>query len=459
MITISGFDLSLNFPYSQERDSVMDSHISTIPRRSIQPTEFLPPLGRMFHLGGWALVGTIVAAIALAANVRYNKIVKATAIARPVGELRVVQAPIEGTIAQILVQENQLVKAGEPIAILEHSQLETQRQQLQSNIHQTQSQLQQIDNQIKQLELQQQSERSANHRSVAVAQADLAKQEQELHDRQLISAADLREAEAQVAFARDAMQRYQSLADTGVIALIQVKEKEEAFQSAIAKRDRALAIANPHTAPITAAEQTIQQQQALGDVTVAKIAQEKTRLTSQHIALQAQIDRDRLTLQQLQQDQQKPLLRSPIGGKLHQLNLRNVGQFVPVGQTIAQVAPADAALQFKAQISAEDMGQIQRCLPAASAPPHACNAIAMRLVAYPHGEYGTLPGKIVAITPDVVTAGFYEMTIQPDRLTLTKAGQAFPIAPGMNATVEITTQQETFLGFLMRQAEGVADRK
>jgi hypothetical protein len=61
----------------------------------------------------------------------------------------------------------------------------------------------------------------------------------------------------------------------------------------------------------------------------------------------------------------------------------------------------------------------------------------------------------VAITPDVVTPGFYEMTIQPDRLHLTKANQSFPIVPSMNTTVEITTDRETFLGFLMRQ---VGDR-
>jgi multidrug efflux pump subunit AcrA (membrane-fusion protein) len=436
----------------------MDSRIPTLPQRSIQPTDFLPSLGRMFHLGGWALVGTIVAAIVLAANVRYNKIVKATAIARPAGELRVIQAPIAGTIAQILVQENQVVKAGDPIAILEHSQLDTDRQSLQMHLHQTQLQLQQINNQIQQLKIQQQSEQFANQRSVAVAAADLAKQERELHDRQLISQADLREAEAQVAFARDAMQRYQALADTGAIALIQVKAKEEAFQTAIAKRDRALAQANPGNDAIIAAEQTIEQQQVIGDVTVAKLAQEKNRLSSQRIALQTQIDRDRTALQQLQKDQQKPILRSPIAGKLHQLNLRNVGQFIPLGQTIAQVAPPDAALQFKAQIAAEDMGQIQRCLPVAIVPPDACNTVEMRFVAYPHAEYGTLPGKIVGITPDVVTPGFYEMTIQPDRLSLTKAGQAFPIAPSMSATVEITTQRETFLGFLRRQVRLGGDR-
>lgn len=429
----------------------MDSRIPAIPRRSIQSNEFLPSLGGLFHLGGWALVATIVAAIVLAANVRYNKVVKATAIARPAGELRVVQAPIAGTIAEILVQENQVVKAGEPIALLEHSQLETDRRDRQMNLQQAQLQLQQIDHQIQQLKIQQQSAASANQQSVAVAEADLAKQKRELHDRQLISQADLREAEAQVAFARDAMERYQALADTGAIALIQVKAKEEAFQSAIAKRDRALAQANPSADAITAAAQTIEQQQAEGDVTGAKIAQEQTRLTSQRIALQTQIDRDRTALQQLQKDQQKNLLRSPIAGKLHQLNLRNVGQFIPLGQTIAQVAPPDTTLQFKAQIAAEDMGQIQRCLPAAIVPPDACNTVAMRLTAYPQAEYGTLPGKIVAITPDVVTAGFYEMTIQPDRLSLTKAGQAFPIAPGMSATVEITTQRETFLGFLRRQ--------
>ncbi|NJM48983.1 MAG: HlyD family efflux transporter periplasmic adaptor subunit [Alkalinema sp. RU_4_3] len=279
----------------------------------------------------------------------------------------------------------------------------------------------------------------------------------------MVSQADLREAQAQLAFAQEEMQRYQQLADTGAIALIQVKAKEEAFHAAEAKRDRALAQTNPSNAPVTAAQAIIQQQQSQGEVSAAKIAQERTKLLSQRIALQKSIDQDRITLQQLQQDQKKPILKAPISGQMHQLMLRNVGQYIPLGQTIAQISPQDTPLLFKARIPAEEISQIKPCLGEAI---H-CNPITLRIEAYPYPEYGVLSGKITAMTPDVIESAepgkstkplFYEVTIEPDRPSLTKDNQSFPLKPGMAAIVEISTQQETFLSFLLKKARLIGDR-
>ncbi len=440
---------------------------SGIPGRSIQKEEFLPSLGWMMHLGGLGLAVTIMALVALAATVRYDKMVRAQAIARPLGELRLVQAPIEGTIAEILVQENQTVTQNQPIAILEHSQLKTQQQQIQTNLQQNQLQIQQLANQLQQLDIQSIAEANTSLRSISVVTANLEKQERDLRDRQLVSQADLREAQAQLAFAQEEMQRYQQLTDTGAIALIQVKAKEEAFHAAEAKRDRALAQTNPSAAPITAAQATIQQQRSQGEASEAKMAQEKTKLLSQRLALQQRINQDRLTLQQLQQDQKKPILKAPISGQLHQLMLRNVGQYIPLGQTIAQISPQNAPLLFKARISAEEISQIKPCFA-----PHPCNQVTLRIAAYPYPEYGVLLGKITAMTPDVIEVEtqkndnptgsnpplFYEVTIEPDRPSLTKDNQSFPLKPGMAAIVEISTQQETFLSFLLKKARLMGDR-
>jgi multidrug efflux pump subunit AcrA (membrane-fusion protein) len=453
----------------------MAASIDLTPHRRIQKTEFLPPLGWMMHLGGLGLAATVITSVVVAANVRYDKIVKAQAIARPQGELRLIQSASEGSVKQILVQENQTVKQGDAIAILEHSQIDNQQQQLQSELQQNQLQLQQIAQQLQQLDAQTTAEANATDRTVAVAEADLVKQQRDLQDRQLVTQADVREAESLRSFAREEMQRYQQLAETGAIALIQVKAKEEAFNAAQAKLDRAMAQTNPSDAPIAAALETIQQQKAQGAVSKAQQAQAQARLISQQITLQEQGDSKRLKLQQLHRDQAKSVLRAPISGKMHQLSLRNVGQYVPLGQTIAQLSPQSAPLLFKAQISAEEIGQIKSCLSPRSTDSRRepCNKVQMRVAAFPYPEYGVLSGKIIAIAADVGVGSnpggkpinptaaessqssqplFYEVTIQPDQSFLTKSNQSFPLEPGMGATVEIATQSENLLSFLLKKA-------
>ena len=109
--------------------------------RPVQSDEFLPPISLWTTLGGLFLVGTVGAAITLAAVIKYNVTVKAPATVRPLGELRIVQAATEGTVTSINVKENQVVKQGEVIATIDNSQLQTKKSQNERNIQNGQRQL------------------------------------------------------------------------------------------------------------------------------------------------------------------------------------------------------------------------------------------------------------------------------------------------------------------------------
>ena len=78
--------------------------------RPVQSDEFLPPVSIWTTIGGLFLVGGVGAAVALAAFVKYNVTVKAAATVRTIGEIRIVQAAITGSIKSILVKENSSVK-------------------------------------------------------------------------------------------------------------------------------------------------------------------------------------------------------------------------------------------------------------------------------------------------------------------------------------------------------------
>ena len=101
----------------------------------------LPPISSWTSLAGLFLIGTVITGIYLSSWVKYNVTVKANAIVRPIGETRVVQSKVEGTIKTILVKENQIVKQGDVIAILDTEQLLIKKSQLEENINQNKLQI------------------------------------------------------------------------------------------------------------------------------------------------------------------------------------------------------------------------------------------------------------------------------------------------------------------------------
>ncbi|WP_370589477.1 HlyD family secretion protein, partial [Tychonema sp. LEGE 07203] len=124
------------------------------PVETFDNDQFLPPVSRWTSLGGILMVATFGGAIALASVTKYSATVKAEAIVRPAGEVRLVQAATEGTVESIAVSENQAVKAGDAIAVVGGSRLGDRNKQFQEIINQSQAAAQQINQQLRDLENQ-----------------------------------------------------------------------------------------------------------------------------------------------------------------------------------------------------------------------------------------------------------------------------------------------------------------
>ncbi|MGL5060433.1 MAG: HlyD family secretion protein [Microcoleus sp.] len=126
----------------------------TAPAETFQNDQFLPPVSRWTTLGGFLMLATFGGAIALASVTSYSATIKTDAIIRPDGEVQVVQAATEGTVESIAVTENQPVKAGDAIAVVDASSLGMQKQQLQEIVSQSQAEVDRITMQLRELENQ-----------------------------------------------------------------------------------------------------------------------------------------------------------------------------------------------------------------------------------------------------------------------------------------------------------------
>ncbi|MHC5613425.1 MAG: HlyD family efflux transporter periplasmic adaptor subunit [Nostoc sp.] len=433
--------------------------------RLVQNDEYLPPISTWTRLGGIFLIGSVGAIFGLTSIIQYNVIVKADATVRPTGEIRLVQAAAEGTIISIKVKENQVVKKGDTIALIDNSQLQSKKSQILGNIQQNELQRAQIDAQLKALKAQMTAESNATGQAITSAKADFSRNKRDYQDKQITTQKDVQEIEASLELAKEELNRYQQLGNTGAIATLEIKEKEEAFKAATARLERAKAGLNPSDANVAIAQERIAQESTKGESTLAQLNKEKEEIIRREVEIQNQISSAQQELRQVFTELQKTVIRTSEAGTILKLELRNAGQVVRAGDAIAQIAPNNAPLVIKGRVAASDISRVKVCkvVQVTKCPE---GEVQMRFSSYPYPDYGTLKGAVRSISADAITsqgnsnvaiAPYYEVTIEAERLYLEKRGKSYPLQPGMEVTADIISKKETLLTFILRKARLLTD--
>ncbi|RCJ21893.1 hemolysin D [Nostoc minutum NIES-26] len=458
---------------------------------SVQDEEFLPPISAWTSLLGIFLVATVGSAIALSSWIKYNVMVNAPAVVRPMGNVRLVQPEIEGIVRDIFVRENQVVKQGDAIARLDTEQLQIKRSQLQVNIQQGRLQLIQIEAQISTLNTQILAEIRVIERTVASAKADLIRNQRDYQERQVTTEnefiasqanwqkaqADLQKAQADLDFAKMDRDRYQQLTKIGAIGRREFEQKKlvvEQTKSTLESAKRSVDIAqakmqsarvaiNPSIAMVAIAQERIAQEVAKGQATIANLQKEKQALIQQGVEMQTQFKQYQKELQQVDTQLESSIIRATSDGIILKLNLRNPGQVVRTSEALAEIVPQNAPLVIKAMIPTAEINKIA-----------VGQKVQLRVDACPYPDYGTLAAVVSAISPDVITpesknlgaetsnaanslASYFEATILPENLKFGNRDRQCHIQPGMEVKANIISQEETAMQFMLRKARLVTD--
>ncbi|MBG1267913.1 HlyD family secretion protein [Nostoc sp. WHI] len=480
------------------------------------PNEFLPPISRWTTIGGIVLLTIFGATIILAGILKYKITVKVPATIRPAGELRLVQAATEGTIKSIAVQVNQPVKKGDMIALIDDNRLQTQKSQLQTNMRQAELQLFQLDAQILALDGQIVAESDRTSRIIVSAKAELNRSQRDIQDRQSTSIAQVREAKANVKQAQKELQkthtqlksaianfkssgaslkaakakrdRYQPLVQTGSISQDQfqevqlaveqqkqllesqkanveeqqqaIQQQQQAVEAATARLQGAFPSLNPSDANVAISQEKIAVESATGKVNLGKLNQEREQLVQQKVEIQKQFSRDQEELKQIIREIADTVIRASASGIIQELNLRNPSQVLRSGDIVAQISPNDSPLIIKALVESQDIRKVEKG-----------QEVQLRVSGCSYTEYGTLKGKVSAVSPDTITSpskdknaiANYEVTIQPENLVLT-VGDRYggklrkcAIQSGMEGRADIISSQETVLQFILKKARILTD--
>ena len=483
--------------------------------------EFLPPISRWTTFGGLFILFVLGLAVPVAAVTKYKVTVQGRAVVRPAGELRIVQAATEGQIMQIDVKLNQAVTKGATIATIDDSRLQTKKSQLQTNIQQAKLQLIQINAQINAFNTQIRAETERIQRTIASARAELRGHNRTFLDKKITTVSELKEAHANVKIAQKQLQesearltstqanlssteaalgaakskrnRYASVAKEGALSKDQMEEaqlavkqqeqavirqqalveaqkqtierQKQAVRGAIARRERAQAALNPSNAQVAVATERIAQEKASGEANKATLEKERQALLKQRIETQKQFERDSRELKQIENELKQTTITATENGIISKLNLRNSGQRVRAGEEVVQIVPSNAPRIIKTSIGSEDKGKIK-----------VGQKVQMRVTACPYPDYGTLNGKVTAISPDAISpqrnsssfaenntpkansrASFYEVIVEPEKLILGHTEKKCHIQLGMNGRADIVTKEETVLRFFLRKARLITD--
>ena len=446
----------------------------------IQTDEFLPPIARWTTFGGMFILCVLGLAIPVAAVAKYKVTIQGQGVVRPSGELRIVQAATEGKVMQIYVKENQVVKIGDTIAIIDDSRLQTKKNQLQTNIQQGKLQILQINAPMQILDSQIRAETDKVNRIINAAEAGLSDHERQYHDKQITTVSELEEADANLHSTEAALnvaklkqKRYESLAEALSKnqleeAQLATKQQEQALSVAIAKKQRAKAGLNPSNAEVKIANERIAQEKAGGESNNAALEKEYQAMIKQRIEAKKQLERDTNELKQVETELNQTTITATADGIISQINLRNSGQTVRPGEEILQIVPNNVNQIIKAAVPSEAKSKLK-----------IGQSVQMRVSACPYPDYGTLNGKVEAISPDAITPrqnntneassrtnispkatspnAFYEVTIKPETLVLGKGKNLCHIQLGMEGRVDIVSREETVLKFFLRKARLIAD--
>ena len=384
----------------------------------IEADDFLPALGNWTRAFGRNVLITTTAGLLGLSIWPWRETVRAAGVVRPDGENTVVQSQLDGTLSAVWIKENQEVKEGQALAVLDRKQLESEKRKLENELRES---LAQQDNSAQQSS-------DLKQKSIATSQ---------LLQAQLQSAArNVDNANATLDFRRTELRRYRSLQATGAVAASVVDEKNA--QYSLAQNE------------LAKAQQALEEQRARGTAQLADLRQDRGQTLNQQREFNKLLETTRSRLTEVNRALSNSTIKAPETGTVLLSGMRHAQQVIRAGEILAQIAPTNAKQTIQVRIPSRDIGSIK---PKQEAY--------LRITGCPYPDYGVLKAKVTNISADTVQKGsdaegsrtsaypgLFQVSLEPASRSLRAGNRLCELRHGMDVQAEIITRQTTVLGFL-----------
>lgn len=358
----------------------------------------------------WLMLAVLVAGTAWAALARVDMITRADARVIPEGREQVIASLEAGILRELLVREGEAVKAGQPLALLDPTRVESQ----------------QAEGQIKRLALR---------AAIARAQAESSGQP-------LRFPAELKEAKAPVAAETASYQaRLRALNEAVAIS-----------RRSLALLEKELAVAEGMSAKGLMSEvEVMRVRRQVNDLNL----QVQERINRHRQEASVELARLQTELTQLEENLvvrddavRRTTLVSPVNGLVKQIRMNTVGGVVSSGVPLMEIVPVGDKVLVEMRVKPADIGFLR-----------IGQSAEVKLSAYEFTVYGSLNGKVASISPDALgdperaqapDGTWYRALVEADRSSLQAGGRPLAAIPGMTGTAEVNVGQRTVLSYLLR---------
>lgn len=141
----------------------------------------------------------------------------------------------------------------------------------------------------------------------------------------------------------------------------------------------------------------------------------------------------------------RSLIRAPIDGVVKNVRYQSAGNVVKPGEPIMEIVPVGEKLVIEVNLNPSDRGYVTLNQPAL-----------VKISAYDFFRYGGLEGTVTAIAADTDTGTgrneehFYRVTVTTKRAWLGASPGQFPITPGMVGEVDIKAHSQSIFWMLIK---------
>ncbi len=170
----------------------------------------------------------------------------------------------------------------------------------------------------------------------------------------------------------------------------------------------------------------------------------RSRAANELTAADAEYSARSAGLPALEQRAERAVVTAPVNGRINRILVSTRGGTVQPGGPILELVPSEDGLLVEAMIAPKDIGSVRIGQDAK-----------VSLSAYDSSVYGSLRGKVVAISPDAVVneqtgESHYIVEIRTSQTALTTAsGRKLPIGIGMVADLALLGDKRSVLSYLL----------
>lgn len=261
---------------------------------------------------------------------------------------------------------------------------------------------------------------------LAINQQQLQQREQELSEMRARKAS----AERGLALAEQELAKTRPLLATGAVSEVDILRLQREVSQTRGEAEQAAAQIARVQAAIREAQRKIHETEiAFRNDARKELAEVMGKLNALNEGAVALVDRV-----------QKSQVKSPVRGRVQRLLANTVGGVVQPGKDIVEIVPLDDHLVLEAKVQPKDIAFI-----------HPGQAATVKFTAYDFSIYGGLAAKVENISPDTVVDergnAFYLVRV---RTTDPGFSAKLPIIPGMTAEVDVLTGRKTVMSYLLK---------